>query len=60
MPSYLKLANMSDSFFLLLNDLALISPLSLDQMEMPDVDGALVGGASLDPETFGKIFLFQH
>ena len=29
-------------------------------MEMPDVDGALVGGASLDPETFGKIFLFQH
>lgn len=29
-------------------------------MGMPDVDGALVGGASLDPETFGKIFLFQN
>ena len=29
-------------------------------MGMPDVDGALVGGASLDPETFGNIFLFQN
>lgn len=29
-------------------------------MEMPDVDGALVGGASLDPETFSKLVLFNH
>lgn len=28
-------------------------------MEMPDIDGALVGGASLDPETFSKIVLFK-
>lgn len=28
-------------------------------MSMPDVDGALVGGASLDPETFSKIVQFQ-
>ena len=27
-------------------------------MAMPDVDGALVGGASLDPETFSKIVQF--
>ncbi len=27
-------------------------------MSMPDVDGALVGGASLDPETFSKIVHF--
>lgn len=29
-----------------------------DLMAMPDIDGALVGGASLDPETFSKIVLF--
>lgn len=29
-------------------------------MEMPDVDGALVGGASLDPETFSKLVLFNQ
>ena len=29
-------------------------------MEMPDVDGALVGGASLDPETFSKLVFFNH
>jgi len=29
-------------------------------MEMPDVDGALVGGASLDPETFSQLVLFNH
>lgn len=29
-------------------------------MSMPDVDGALVGGASLDPETFSKIIQFQN
>jgi len=27
-------------------------------MEMPDIDGALVGGASLDAETFSKIVLY--
>ena len=27
-------------------------------MSMPDIDGALVGGASLDPETFSKIVHF--
>jgi len=30
-----------------------------DIMGQPDVDGALVGGASLDPEEFSKIVLFQ-
>jgi triosephosphate isomerase len=29
-------------------------------MEMPDVDGALVGGASLDPETFSKLVFFNE
>ncbi len=29
-------------------------------MSMPDVDGALVGGASLDPETFSKIVQFNN
>ena len=28
-------------------------------MAMPDIDGALVGGASLDPETFSKIVHFN-
>ena len=28
-------------------------------MEMPDIDGALVGGASLDPETFSRIVHFR-
>ena len=28
-------------------------------MEMPDVDGALVGGASLDPETFSQLVCFS-
>ena len=28
-------------------------------MELPDVDGALVGGASLDPETFSKLTKFS-
>ena len=27
-------------------------------MAMPDIDGALVGGASLDPDTFGKIVIY--
>ncbi len=29
-------------------------------MAMPDIDGALVGGASLDPETFSKIVRFKE
>ena len=29
-------------------------------MEMPDVDGALVGGASLDPETFSKLVHYNR
>lgn len=29
-----------------------------DLMALPDIDGALVGGASLDPETFSKIVHF--
>ena len=29
-------------------------------MEMPDIDGALVGGASLDPETFSKLVFFNE
>ncbi|QTA78629.1 Triosephosphate isomerase [Desulfonema limicola] len=28
-------------------------------MHMPDIDGALVGGASLDPEIFSKIVRFN-
>ena len=28
-------------------------------MNQPDIDGALVGGASLDPEAFARIVLFQ-
>ena len=29
-------------------------------MRMPDIDGALVGGASLDPETFFKIVTYER
>ncbi len=29
-------------------------------MEMPDVDGALVGGASLDPDTFSQLVFFNE
>jgi triosephosphate isomerase len=29
-------------------------------MAQPDIDGALVGGASLDPESFSKIVRFEH
>ncbi len=29
-------------------------------MAMPDIDGALVGGASLDPETFSRIVRFNN
>jgi triosephosphate isomerase len=30
-----------------------------DLMNQPDIDGALVGGASLDPEAFARIVHFQ-
>jgi triosephosphate isomerase len=31
-----------------------------DLMAQPDIDGALVGGASLDPESFARIVLFDR
>ncbi len=31
-----------------------------DLMAQPDIDGALVGGASLDPESFAKIVHFDR
>jgi triosephosphate isomerase len=35
-------------------------PDSVDSlMSMPDIDGALVGGASLDVKKFGRIINFQ-
>ncbi len=38
-----------------------VKPNNIEElMSMPDVDGALVGGASLDPETFSKIVQFQN
>ena len=37
-----------------------VSPESVDElMAQPDIDGALVGGASLDSEKFGRIINFQ-
>ncbi len=30
-----------------------------DLMAMPDIDGALVGGASLDPDSFGQLVRYQ-
>ncbi len=30
-----------------------------DLMAQPDIDGALVGGASLDPESFARIVRFE-
>ncbi len=36
------------------------NPTMLPQlMQMPDIDGALVGGASLDAETFSRIVKFK-
>ena len=29
-------------------------------MAMPDIDGALVGGASLDPESFGQLVNYKN
>ena len=29
-------------------------------MAMPDIDGALVGGASLDPESFARLVNFKN
>jgi triosephosphate isomerase len=31
-----------------------------DLMRQPDIDGALVGGASLDPDAFAKIVHFER
>ena len=31
-----------------------------DLMKQPDVDGALVGGASLDPDEFARIVQFRN
>ena len=37
-----------------------VKPDNVDElMGMPDVDGALVGGASLDPATFSKLVFFK-
>lgn len=37
-----------------------VTPESVDDlMRQPDIDGALVGGASLDSEKFGRIINFQ-
>jgi len=37
-----------------------VSPDSVDElMAQPDIDGALVGGASLDAEKFGRIINFK-
>jgi triosephosphate isomerase len=31
-----------------------------DLMAMPEIDGALVGGASLDPDEFARIVRYRH
>ena len=37
-----------------------VTPESVDDlMSQPDIDGALVGGASLDSEKFGRIINFK-
>ncbi len=37
-----------------------VKPENVDElMAQPDIDGALVGGASLDPEAFARIACFQ-
>lgn len=37
-----------------------VTPESVDKlMSQPDIDGALVGGASLDSEKFGRIINFK-
>jgi triosephosphate isomerase len=37
-----------------------VKPANIDQlMAMSDIDGVLVGGASLDPESFGRIANYQ-
>lgn len=38
-----------------------VTPESVDQlMAMPDIDGALVGGASLDAEKFSRIINYEE
>jgi len=37
-----------------------VKPTNVDElMAQPDIDGALVGGAALDAESFGRIINFQ-
>ena len=37
-----------------------VKPENVDElMAQPDIDGALVGGASLDPEAFSRIVRFE-
>ena len=37
-----------------------MKPENVDElMAQPDIDGALVGGASLDPAAFSRIVLFE-
>ncbi|MBT4037587.1 MAG: triose-phosphate isomerase, partial [Actinobacteria bacterium] len=37
-----------------------VKPVSApDLMRQPDIDGALVGGASLDPEEFARIIAYR-
>ncbi|HJL72210.1 MAG TPA: triose-phosphate isomerase, partial [Candidatus Poseidoniia archaeon] len=37
-----------------------VKPVSTpDLMRQPDIDGALVGGASLDPEEFARIIAYR-
>jgi triosephosphate isomerase len=37
-----------------------VKPANIDElMSQPDIDGALVGGAALDAESFGRIMNFQ-
>ena len=38
-----------------------VKPANIDElMSQPDIDGALVGGASLDAESFGRIINFKY
>jgi triosephosphate isomerase len=37
-----------------------VKPTNIDDlMEQPDIDGALVGGASLDPDEFSRIIRYK-
>jgi triosephosphate isomerase len=37
-----------------------VKPSNVDElMAQPDIDGALVGGAALDAQSFGRIIIFR-